>query len=261
MTRIRFSLTIYSLLMCCVLPIHAQEPATTSCAYAFTSGIGNTFLNYCVTVNGNIPQITTPFGHPMIDVNGEGYGICDQNIMPGGINYTDYAVSDTGNWKPALLVSKTLSSVKMARTTSDGNWTLTQTITRVSNPPSITVVMALTNHQSVSDVGYLVRFADARPDLNSQEGYFSVGSLNGAMARSVHNADPQVGLLLLNVGTPQFGYWQGFAQSVSTGPNACAFAFNEGFRNDSSNGSIEVAYVGTVLAGQTRTATLTYRSF
>jgi hypothetical protein len=51
--------------------------------------------------------------------------------------------------------------VKIARTTVDGNWTLTQTITKVPSPASIKVVMALKNNQAVSDVAYLVRFADA----------------------------------------------------------------------------------------------------
>jgi hypothetical protein len=61
---------------------------------------------------------------------------------------------------------------------------------------------------------------------------------------------------------PPFGYMEGFAQIVSTGPNACAFAYyDSGGEWDSNQGSIEVAYVGTVRAGHTNTVTLTYRGF
>jgi len=35
--------------------------ATSACSYNFTSGTNNTFLKYCVTVNGNVPQLMTPF--------------------------------------------------------------------------------------------------------------------------------------------------------------------------------------------------------
>ncbi len=53
MTRTRFLLTVCLLWLCCQLPIHPAR-ATTNCAYNFTTGSGNTYLNYCVTVNGNI---------------------------------------------------------------------------------------------------------------------------------------------------------------------------------------------------------------
>jgi hypothetical protein len=42
-----------------------------------------TFLNYCVTANGNIVQIESPQGHPLISL-GEGHGICDLNTQVEG---------------------------------------------------------------------------------------------------------------------------------------------------------------------------------
>jgi hypothetical protein len=254
--RTSVCLTVSLLLICCALPAHA----TTTCSYDFTTGSGNTYLSYCVTANGNILEIQTPFGQNMMGANGEGYGICDQNIVAGGVQYNDYAVSDTGNWQNAIVVSHSAASVKIARTTADGNWTLTQTITKVPKTSSITVVMALRNNQAVSDVAYLVRFADAEPSNKN----FWAGSLNSALARARYQPDPNYGLQLANVGVlhPQFSYWQGFAQSVNTGPNACAFAFNEGgydFDEELYLGSIEMAYVGTVPAFGTKTVTLTYR--
>lgn len=244
----------------CALSGHAQ---TTQCSYNFNSGVGNNSISYCVTVNGNIPQIQIPFGQSMVASQGEGYGICDQNAPA---NYTDYGVSTTGNWGPPVLLSRTTASVKIARTTSDGNWTLTQTINKIASPPSIKIVMAVTNHQAVDDVAYLVRFADGEPPEPANNQYNWLATLNHAVAVPfIFGAEAQYGLELENVGTPQFGYWQGFAQAVSSGPNACAFAFNANttgnYVNFPGTGSIELAYVGTVHAGKTNTATLLYRGF
>jgi hypothetical protein len=244
------------LLICCGLQAQQGIDATTTCSYGFTSGSGNTYLSYCVTANGNILEIFTPFGQSMLGTNGEGYGICNESPAQ---NYSDYGVSDTGNWRSAVVVSHNSTSVKIARTTADGNWTLTQTITMVPKTYSINVVMALKNNQSAAHVVYLVRFADAEPAVTSGNFVFWAGSLSSALARA-YQPDPNYGLQLSNVGVPPFHYWQGFAQFVNTGPNACAFAFNEGASNFSGgpNGSIEMAYVGTVAAGQTKTVTLSY---
>jgi len=234
------------------------KPPDANCSYTFTSGSNNTYLGYCVTLNGNILEIQTPFGQNMLGPNGEGYGICNESPIQ---NYDDYGVSDSGNWGNAVVVSHSTTSVKIARTTADGYWTLTQTITMVPKTYSITVVMALKNNQSAPQVAYLVRFADAEPpSINPPD--FWAGNLNSAYARA-WQTDPNYGLQLSNVGIPQFNYWQGFAQNVGTGPNACAFAFNEGVDNfyssDLGPGSIEMVYAGTVAAGQTRTVTLSYR--
>lgn len=260
MTRNSSLLSACILMFCGALASHAQ---TTQCSYNFSSGVGNTSLSYCVTVNGNIPQIQIPFGQVMIGAQGEGYGVCDQNIQPGGVDYVDYGVSDSGNWNPPVLLSKTSALVKIARTTSDGNWTLTQTISKVPNPPAIKIIMALTNNQAVDDVAYLVRFADTTPPGN---GVNWIGTLNSALAVTYSpGTQAQYGLQLVNMGTPQFSYWQGFAQQVSTGPNACAFAFNAdptgNYVNSPGSGSSEIAYVGTVKAGKTNSVTLNYRGF
>jgi hypothetical protein len=232
------------------------KPPNANCSYIFTSGGNNTYLGYCVTVNGNILEIQTPFGQNMLGANGEGYGICNESP---GQDYHDYGVSDSGNWGNAVLLSQNSTSVKIARTTADGNWTLTQTITLVPKTVSITLAMALKNNQAADHVAYLVRFADAEP-----RGFnFWMGSLNSAWARTMQR-DPNYGLQLSNVGIPQFSYWQGFAQNVGTGPNACAFALNEGLDNwyssDQGPGSIEMVYAGTVAAGRTKTVTLSYHA-
>jgi hypothetical protein len=234
----------------------------TTCLQNFTSGNSNTYVAYCVTVNGNILEIVTPFGQSMLGANGEGYGICNESPAQ---NYTDYGLSDTGNWQSATVLSQSSGSIKIERTTADGNWTLTQTVTIVPATSSIKVVMALKNNQSTAHVAYLVRFADAEPPFTANHLDFWAGGLTSALARTVQS-DPNYGLQLSNVGALQFGFRQGYAQNVNTGPNACAFAFNEAtnnfwdtfITNVATPGSIEMAYVGTVGAGLTKTVTLSY---
>src|SRR5215470_18153184 len=99
MIRTSVFLTICFLLLACAVPVHA---ATKNCTYNFQSGTGNTFLHFCVTVNGNIPVITTPDGDPQLASDGEGYGLCATRTAT---RYEDYGVSDTGNWKAPTLLS------------------------------------------------------------------------------------------------------------------------------------------------------------
>jgi hypothetical protein len=240
--------------------------STILCSYTFVSGSGNTYLKYCVTANGNITYLETPFGHAHIGGNGElssfgeGYGICNESPAA---EYHDYAgFGDSGNWGPPALLSLTATSVKIARSTSDLNWTLTQTITQMAGAnPSIKIVLALKNNQAVSKVAYLVRYADVDADAQFLNNFDA--TQNSAAGWNSHGVnDFSYGLQLQNVGTPHFGYWNGFAQNIANGPNACAFAFNSpGTVITATDGSVVMAYVGPVPAGGTKTATVTYRGF
>jgi len=262
MTRTSFLLTVCFLLIGCALPMHA----TTTCTYNFQSGTGNSFIHFCVTVNGNISTITTPDGDQQLASAGEGYGICGVN---NPTRYEDYGTSDTGNWQAPSLVSKTGSAVKIARTTSDGHWTLTQTITKVPKTTSITVVMALTNNQSISDGAFLVRYADPEPEgqLSDSAEYLPTINTVSAVEVNVTTDDGNSwlpGLQLQNVGTPGFGFWQGYVQDVPTGPNACAFsgfAARLGGVRFISGTSIEMVYVDAIPAHKTKTVTLSYHGF
>ena len=82
MTRVSMILTICLCGLCSALPLHA---ATTTCSWFFSTGSGVHNLSYCVTVNGNILQITNE-GLNLLQGNGEGYGICDQNA-PMNLSY------------------------------------------------------------------------------------------------------------------------------------------------------------------------------
>ena len=207
-------------------------------------------------MNANIPQIKGPSGVSFVAIGGgEGYGICNESPAQ---NYTDYAVSSTGNWRPSVLLSRTSSAVEIARTTEDGNWTLTQTITE-TNYPAIIVAMALRNNQAVQKVAYLLRYAEPFPE-SFFEGADSAIGWNDDYNRNTNT--PGLGLLLQNDGKPPFGFWQGYVQMVPGGPNACAFAYYAAINGSyQGSGSIELAYVASVLAGGTNTVTMSYRPF
>lgn len=140
--------------------------SATSCAFTFTSGKNNTFLKYCVSGNGNILSVETPQGHPQMSADKrEGYGICDSF---SNVNYTDFGGGgDSGNWGPAKVVSHSATSVKIARTTSDGIWTMTQTINQASgNTPNVKITMALKNNSSDQRFAVLSRYANVDADGN-----------------------------------------------------------------------------------------------
>jgi len=251
-------LTVFLVVISCALPLPAQQAQAgiITCNFIFTSGANNTYLRYCVSGYGNILTIQTPFGHVHIGGGGEGYGLCQESPA---VEYHNYGIDDTGNWASPV-VSSTSTSVKIVRSTLDGNWTLTQTITQAAKTSSITIVMALTNHQAVGKVAYLLRYAGVEADGQAAN---TLGAThNGAFAWSMSPANtipPFYGLQLQNVGTPPFGFWQGYAQTVPTGPNACAFAFNDSGGYFLGTGSLVMAYVGAVPAHGTKTITLTYR--
>jgi len=257
----RLLVVLCGVLSCWTLVESAVSPAqaaTTACSYNFTVNSTYAYLKYCVTENGNIQAIETPRGHPQLGPSGEGYGVCQESPA---VEYHDYAAEDTGNWNAPVLVSLTASAVKIARTTSDGHWTLTQTITKGSGPPSIKVVMALKNNRNVAATAYLVRYADV-VDYGHQ-----VREL-GATANMAFGFDwsdlspiPRYGLLLENAGKQTFGFWQSLYQDYGVGPNACAWAYHgrQGLIDAALWGGLIMAYAGPVPALGTKSATMMYR--
>jgi hypothetical protein len=268
--NIRFSITLACVVMgISMLASAADRPGTPKvrsdidpvCAYNFTSGSANTYLSYCVTENGNIVTITTPEGNGQELFGGEGYGFC--NASPGVVEYHDYAYADSGNWNPPTLLSHTATAVKIARTTSDGIWTLTQTVTQVPATPAIKIAMALKNNTAVAREVYLLRFIDADADLSRTNTLDATQNTAAAWNEQGGSLPPSFGLQLENVGTPKFGYWSGFAQNTPNGPNACAFAFNApgGAPLVGIDGSIEMVYADTIAARGSKTATLIYKGY
>lgn len=244
------------------------SPATTvqTCNWTFTSGAGNTFLSYCITVNGNITRLETPQNFLQINhilpfpvTGGEGYGFCDSNFAT---SYFEYAYTNSANWGATSLVSQTATAIKLSRTTSDGIWTLTQTITQVASTSSVKIVMALKNNTAVARTVNLIRYANV--DADNFNFNFGSGTGNGAFIWNV-SPDPasltqRNGLLLQNVGTPQLPAWDGFVVTTPFGPDPCAFAANwTGATPTDQDFSAVLAYSGTIPAKGTKTVTVSYK--
>ena len=235
--------------------------ATSTCAFTFTSGSDNTFLQYCVTANGNIAQLATPFAREYIAVGtvGEGYGICDTTTSSFYFDYADFG--DSGNWGSATLVSHDQRTVKIARTTSDGNWTLTQTITRPEETQTVKVSMALRNNTSTDRLAFLLRYADVDVSgtfLNNFD--VTLGSAFGW--DSFGSNTPPFGLMMQNVASNSTANLRAipFAQNVGEPPNPCVPGSHLVFGPIlATDGSIVMSYDGTVPKGRTKTAALTYR--
>jgi hypothetical protein len=231
--------------------------ATDTCSFNFTSGANNTFLQYCVTTNGNIMQLQTPLGQTQIalNTNGEGYGVCD---LSSATNYSDYGlVGTTANWNPATVVSQSATSVKIVRTTSDGIWTLTQTIAQVASTASIKVTMTLKNNTAVDRDVQLLRYADV--DAAGVVGNTLDATINSAFAFNSIGRGNSFGLALQNVGTSPFTY-VGFIQSNSFGPVPCTPFAHQGLGPlIGTDGSVVMTYVITVPKGASKSVTVMYR--
>ena len=234
--------------------------ATSTCSYNFTSGTNNTFLKYCVTVNGNIPQLMTPFNREHIAVGsaGEGYGVCDNT---GAVAYFDYAdYGDSGNWGAPTLVSQTATSVKITRSTGDGVWTLTQTITQVASTQSVRVIMALKNNTAVPRSFFLMRFADV--DVSGTASNNFDATANSAFGwNSAFSSTPDYGLMVQNVGNPiGLANTIPFVQKVAFPPNPCLPGAQIAFGPlTATDGSMLMYYEGTVPQKGSRTVTMNYK--
>jgi hypothetical protein len=208
--------------------------STSTCSYTFTSGIGPSYLQYCVTVNGNITEFQSPLEIEQINQGGavEGYGVCDQT--DGNLGYFDYADGgDSGNWKAPVLLTQSATEVKIQRTTSDGLWTLTQTITNLPGVnPAAKVTMALKNNSSIPKTVTLFRFANVQPgnsagnDNNFNESFDSTA--NAAWGWVPFGNDVEggpYGLMFQRVGNPApasvpFAF-SGYGRNTSASPAAC----------------------------------------
>ena len=246
--------------------------ATRTCTYTFTSGSGTTYLKFCVTVNGNLTEFQSPTGVEQLDQDGgnEGYGICD--ATNDNTEYYDYAYLDSRNWAAPTTLSHTATEVKIERTTSDGAWTLTQTITKVAGDnPYAKIVMALKNNSATTKSVALLRYASPFPDNAASSGNFKEyydGGQDGAWGYtpigSTSGADHN-GLMIQNVGNPTpasalFGR-EGFARDTEAGPGPCNAS--EGMESPVLNalGSAVYYYILTINKEQRVTVTDRYISF
>lgn len=135
-----------------------------TCAYTYTNaGNNNSYMEFCVSTNGNIISFQSPNGIEYLDLGtlSEGYGICDFNT---GLYYYDYADYGASGFGAPTLVTHTATLVTIKRITTDGAWTLTQTISKVGGvTPYAKVEMHLENNSSEDKVAGLLRWADVDP--------------------------------------------------------------------------------------------------
>lgn len=239
-------------------PLQAQQPMVADpCPHVFKANSQGSlsYLEYCVSDNGNITPVVTPWNVGHIG-GGEGYGLCQESPIAA---YYDYFQTESGNWGAAQTLSVSGNSIKIKRSTAEGNWTLVQTISKVAATGSIELVMALTNNQSAEKIVYLLR------NFVSLAGVRSGGaSLNGVWSWSNSSSGRHPGLELLNAGKSPFAYRQGFVvDRVELGPNPCDFAANTVptgiIKAPTGPYSLSLVYAGAVPAGATHTVTLNYR--
>ncbi len=230
-------------------------PDTLECL-GYSSGPLSTFTRYCLSVNGNIVQLDSPSGFEFIN-NGdlmEGYGICD--VTPN-VSYYDYASVDSGNWGATSVTTPSPTSARFVRTTSDGLWQLTQTITQIkanaAGPGSVKITMALKNLSTISRNVALLRVANVNAGPVATNDEF-VSSFNSAFGQEP-GASWGLGL---TTNTFTFAH-NGAVFNVPTGPDPCHYVthiINAAFVGD---GSIGHVYAITVPKGASKTVTMTYK--
>jgi hypothetical protein len=249
-----------------------SSDVTTTCEYTFTSGGtgADPYLQYCVTVNGNIVEFESPKGIESIreGIIGEGYGVCD---VTRGVGYYDWAQSGaSSNWNAPTTVSHTATEVKIERTTSDGAWTLTQTITQSAAGGYTRIAMALKNDSSVTKNVYLMRWASINPDNNANGGKSNLDGTISSGWSYIPNSSASVtankgyGVLLQNVlplpkgtaGTSGFGL-------ATLGPvNPCnPTADFDGMLNDFDGSVIFLYEIDGIPKNETVTANVKYTAF
>jgi|HubBroStandDraft_6_1064221.scaffolds.fasta_scaffold00466_14 hypothetical protein len=202
---------------------NASADATDVCSYTFSTGSGFTYLQFCVTVNGNITEFQSPADIEQLSPGGsnafEGYGICD--ITNANTAYWDYADDgDSGNWNAPTKLSQTATSVKIERSTSDGAWTLTQTFALVPGAiPYAKITMELKNTSGETRRVLLLRYANAVPYTAPPFTENYSGTYESAWGWG-----DEYGLILQDVGVPvSISIWQRTAFAISTldGPAPC----------------------------------------
>jgi hypothetical protein len=191
----------------------ASPDVTTACAFNFNSGTGNKFMQYCVTKNGNIAQFQSPSGVQYISSSpiGEGYAFCD---FDSSTQYYDYAgFGDSGNWQAPVTLSSSPTVVKIARTTGNGIYTLTQTITQNAGNAFAQVAMTIKNNSAGSHHVGLLRWADIDAQGSTSN------SFDFTSRTAMGYNEQRYGLQVQFVsGSPFNG---AFSQDIPGGPNSC----------------------------------------
>jgi hypothetical protein len=231
----------------------ASPDSTTTCSFSFSSGDDNKFLKYCVTANGNIVQFENPIGHEYIATApiGEGYAICDINAAKQYYDYAGYG--DSGNWQAPVTVSSSATSVKISRKTTDGIYTLTQTITQNKGNVLAQVTMALKNNSATSRHVGLLRYADV--DANGS----TSNNLDYTKRTAFGYENFGYGLQIQYVSGSAFN--GAFSQAIPGGPDPCNIFNHVAGPLQNTDGSIFAEYDMELGKNATATVALAYKPF
>ena len=225
------------------------------CAYQFTIPASATkqYLQYCVSPNGNLVEFQSPSGveHIAVGTNGEGYSVCDFASGTGYLDYGDYGDFDTGHWGAPSLLSLTATQVKIARTTTDGIWTLTQTFVKTPADSTVKVTMALKNNTGIARFVWLTRFADI--DANSTFLNTLDGTFNTAFG---YTASTGIGMQLTLAAANPYAHYGFAVPSINT---ACNIGSGYAGTLIGKDGVTEYYHGITINAAQTKTVVLKYR--
>ena len=166
--------------------------------------------------------------------------------------------------------------VKIARTTSDGIYTLTMTFTKVTGTtPYAKITMALKNNTAVARDVYLIRWADIDPFNATSSGSFqesfdsTINAAWGYEALDYTGANyAGHGLMLENLGVPNVtSGWGGYNLAINSPPtNVCSpldvFGNDEYLGYEASvDGSVEMLYLLELGAKKTGTVNSRYLAF
>ena len=166
--------------------------------------------------------------------------------------------------------------VKIARTTSDGIYTLTMTFTKVTGTtPYAKITMALKNNTAVARDVYLIRWADIDPWDATSSGSFlesfdsTINAAWGYEALDYTGANyAGHGLMLENLGVPNVtSGWGGYNLAINSPPtDVCApldvFGNDEYLGYEASvDGSVEMLYFLELGKQKTGTVNSRYLAF
>jgi len=220
----------------------APSPNLHTCNYPFGSGS----LVWCVSTEGNLVSMISPAGNQNLNSNegnNEGYVLCTPTGTYYGLGW------GSGGFGAPTLVSLTAASVTIARTTTDGRYTLTQKFSRDTVERDVTLQMKLKNNGPAASNIYLARFAEISVDNDFGDDRFdaSVDSLWARDGRAF-SASPRLGAVSHTswIGDMGFACDAVDPPAVPGGPGLAMFSnrFN----------------VGTMGAVATKTVYLAYRS-
>lgn len=228
-------------------------PDAMGCRFAYTSGSGINQTNYCLSNDGNIVQFSRPSNTEYLQ-SGEGYGVCDVTTSK---SYYDYALWTSDNWGSTVVTEVSPTKRKFVRTTTDGIWELSQSITQIrakgSSPGAAQVTMSLENLSGATRSVYLLRYAgiDVGSNYSDDKFDFTWDTAYGS------NPGFSFGLGLTN-NTFTYGH-DAFTQYKFFGPDPCAFTKNINFGPWVGDGSIGQVYSHTLHPGSKLIVTMIYR--